>query len=246
MGKAANELGDLHSLIQEYSETISKVKKYPGHSYYKNKVKSLFLKINHSVKKAHRLVNGNNNFTEIECLILEFIDKSVSIEKKEELCESIELKWQDLTLDLENMQNEEIGDIPKEITSEDVRLDLEEAMKAHQSGCFLSSVVMCRRAYEGALITTYKELEKKDPLKNLVCKNCKNIVKGNMFFGIVELHNWAVEKKIISDKFKDIGFLVPNIGAGGAHPSEKFPRDTTVAKISIATTIALLKQVYLK
>jgi hypothetical protein len=105
-------------------------------------------------------------------------------------------------------------------------------------------MVMCRRAYEGALISKYKQIENKEPIKNINCKTCKNIVKANVYLGIVELHNWAVEKKIIPDKFKDIGFLIPNLGAGGAHPTESFPRDSEVADVAITTVIALLKQIY--
>jgi len=246
MEKTTSELEELHGLLLEYSEALAKIKKYSGNGYYKNKIKQLFIRINHSVKKVRRLIIGNSYFTEIEMLILVFIDKSVSVEKKEELWEKIELKWQDLALDLKPTQNEEIQTIPTEIISGEVRSDLEEAMRASKNACFLSSVVMCRRAYEGALTAKYKELEGKEPLKSIVCKNCKNTVKGNMHFGIVELHKWAVEKKIIPSKFRDVGFLVPNMGAGGAHPDETFPRDETVAKISITTTFALLKQIYSK
>src|SRR3989344_5678803 len=163
MEKTTSELEELHGLLFKYSEALTKIKRYSGHSYYKNMIRQLFIKINHSVKKARRFMTGNANFTEIEGLIFAFIDKSASVEKKEELWEKIELKWQDLALDLEPTQNEEIQTIPIEIISGEVRSDLEEAMRASKNAFFLSSVVMCRRAYEGALIEKYKEVEKKSP-----------------------------------------------------------------------------------
>lgn len=180
-------------------------------------------------------------------MILNLIDDKSEIKEKQNILQNIELKWQDLRLDLDNIKPmNETHKIPAEIPYTDVRFDLEESVHDYQNGCFLSSIVMCRRAYEGALISKYKQIENKDPVKQIICKHCKNTVRDKVFFSIVELHNWAIEKKIISEKFKEVGFLVPNLGAGGAHPTESFPRDSEVANIAITTSIALLKQIYSK
>lgn len=247
MEKIKNEFENLNKLIKNYGLIMSKIQEYPGNSHYKFKKKGLFIEINNSLKKIKRLLSNENsiNFNEVESEIFKLIDEKNDVREKQKILENIELKWQDLRLDLENIHVvNETHKISSEIPNTDVRLDLEEAIKDYQNGCFLSSIVMCRRAYEGALISKYKQVEKKDPLKNIICKSCKNILKSNAFFGIVELHNWAIGKKVIPDKFKDIGFLVPNLGAAGAHPTELFPRDSEVTNIVIATTLALVKRVY--
>jgi len=240
------EFGTLYEKVEEYISTLNKLKKYPGNQHYKKKIKSIFLEITHAIKKIKRVVKEDTfDYQPFFELILKLIDKETKNEEKEDLFEKIELSWQDLCLDMENLQvNNENHNIPSEIPFTDVRFDLEEAIRDLHNGCYLSAIVMCRRAYEGALISKYKQIEGKEPVKQLLCKNCKNVVKGKLFIGIVELHKWAVENKIISDKFKDIGFLVPNLGAGGAHPIDAFPRDPDVANVSITTTVALLKQVY--
>src|SRR2546427_5042139 len=111
------------------------------------------------------------------------------------------------------------------------RLDLEEAIRDYDNGCYLSSLVLCRRAYEGALAEAYKSIEKKDPLEDVECKHCKAIIRAKSYMGIGKLHNWAIEKKIINAKLKQVGFLISDIGAGGAHPPlEEFPRDPEIAK----------------
>ena len=187
------------------------------------------------------------NFKEIEALILNLIDDKCENKEKQNVLQDLELKWQDLRLDLENVKAiNETHKIPSEIPYTDLRFDLEESIRDYQNGCFLSSIVMCRRAYEGALISKYKQVENKEPIKQMICKHCKNVIRDKLFFSIVELHNWAIENKIISDKFKEVGFLVPNLGAGGAHPTESFPRDSEVANIAITTSVALLKQIYSK
>ena len=67
------------------------------------------------------------------------------------------------------------------------------------------------------------------------------------YLGIVKLHNWAIANNVISDKFKSIGYLISDLGAGGAHPPlTDFPRDPEIAKLSIQTTMTLLKQIFLK
>ncbi len=246
MEKIKAEAEKLQSLINDYQSNLTSLQKYPRHNYYQKRKKALFLEINNSLKIIKRLTK-DALLKEIEPILLKFIDDKTPSNEKEQLHQELELKWQDLKLDL-NEVKEIRSDfkIPEEIPPSDILLDLEEAIVDYQNHAFLSTLVMCRRAYEGAVISKYKQLEKKEPTKQIVCKNCKNIVKNNVFFGIVELHQWAVEKKVISEKFKDIGFLIPNLGAGGAHPTQSFPRDSEVANIVITTTISLLKQIYSK
>lgn len=237
------EFENLINKLHEYCDVQSKLNKYTGNQHYKKRLKSSFLEINHLMKKIRKTVRTDTfNYDKLFSLIEKLIDKD-NVEFEESM-EKIQLAWQDLQLDMDNLQvHDNSYCIPKEILLTDIRLDLEEAIRDFQNGCYLSAIVMCRRAYEGALISKFKQIELKDPIKQLLCKNCKNIVKDKVYMGIVELHKWAVDKKIISEKFKDIGFLIPNLGAGGAHPTDSFPRDSDVANISITSTIVLLKQI---
>lgn len=237
----------LKSNTDVYILALKSLSKYKGNSHYKKKVKSINLKIRKLLIYLDRVIDNFPRYDTLkENLLILLSDTEKNTEDSSFLLD-LEMLWEDIFLDLENINpisNTHI--IPDEIPFTEVRFDLEEAIKDFKSGCFISAIVMCRRSYEGALVTLYTQIEKKSPTKELKCKNCKNIVKGNLYMGITELHRWAIEQKIISDKFKSIGYLIPSLGAGGAHPAEKFPRDAEVANISIITTISLLKQIYKK
>ncbi len=239
------ELEDLKSLIKEYFKVVSDLNKYKGNQHYKLKKKEAFIKINGLIKRLNQQVSEVKSFEKLKEKILIFIDEKTEYKQKVDLFDEIELNFQDVFLESDSVQTfDSKHTIPSEIPFTPVRLDLEEAIRDATNGCYLSSLVMCRRAYEGALIEKYKETEKSDPLKQIACKNCKNVVRANVFMSITELHKWAVDTKVISDKFRDVGFLVPNLGSGGAHPTEDFPRDQEVANIVVSTTLSLLKQVY--
>ena len=116
-------------------------------------------------------------------------------------------------------------------------------LKDLANGCFISSLVLCRRAYEGALVELYRKIEGKDPIEDAKCKKCKNVVRRG-YMGISKLHNWAINNQFVSEKLKQLGFLVTDLGAGGAHPPlHLFPRDKEMAELGITATLALLKQI---
>ena len=124
------------------------------------------------------------------------------------------------------------------------RLDLEEAIRDYNEKCYLSSLVLCRRSYEGALAQAYKSKTKTDPIQDVLCPKCGKKINSK-YLGITKLHKWAIANKIISEKLKSVGFLTADLGAGGAHPPlYEFPRDPDIAKLGIQATITLLKQIY--
>ena len=62
--------------------------------------------------------------------------------------------------------------------------------------------------------------------------------------GIAKLHSWAIDNKNITDKLKQVGFLLTDMGAGAAHPPlAEFPRDKEMARLGITATLALLKEI---
>jgi len=137
-------------------------------------------------------------------------------------------------------------EIPNELPMNESRIDLEEAIKDYDNGCFISCLVLCRRSYEGALLELFRSKEKKDPIEVRKCKKCNNEL-GRSYIGIVNMHNWAINKGYINNKFKSIGILISDLGAGGAHPPlQEFSRDKEVARVSIVTLIVLLKSIYNK
>ena len=63
--------------------------------------------------------------------------------------------------------------------------------------------------------------------------------------GIISLHKWALKEGLYPDKFKSLGILTADLGAGGAHPPlTEFPRDPDIAKLQIQTSLTLLKLIY--
>jgi hypothetical protein len=135
-------------------------------------------------------------------------------------------------------------EIPEEIPMTEYRLDLEEAIKDFDNGCFISALVLCRRAYEGALVALYKSKTGKDPVGEIRCKHCKNLIRDKAYMGIAKLHGWAIDDKIITDRLKQVGFLLTDMGTGAAHPPLlDFPRDIEISRLGITATLALLKEI---
>jgi hypothetical protein len=101
-----SELENLYNLVKNYGGVISKTKKYVGNKHYFDKKKTLFIEINNALKKINRIVKQDmQSFKFVESLIIKLIsDDGSSNDEKLKLVDEIELKWQDLRLDLENFQ----------------------------------------------------------------------------------------------------------------------------------------------
>ncbi len=158
--------------------------------------------------------------------------------------------FQKVLIDLEvtaSSLNQPSFEVPSEVPISDIRLDLEEAIKDWDAGCFLSSQIMCRRAYEGVLREKYIEIEGKVPREDFNCPSCKKTIRKDAELSITKLHKWAVEKKIIHERLQNIGYLIPELAAGAAHPNQNpFPRDRQIAKLVLEATFALIIEVYKK
>ena len=227
--------------------SIANLKKYKSNKIYLNKYNKQIKEINKefifllaAFKKFDFIPEGK--LDTFELLINQIIGRH-KYDAKLEIIEKIEFFWPKLMVEFEEF-NIKSFDIPEKIPLNESRLDLEEAIKDYDNGCFISAIVLCRRSYEGALLEIYKSKEKKDPIEIRTCKHCKNEL-GKYYKGIANLHKWAIDKKLINSKFQSVGYLVSDLGAGGAHPPlENFPRDKEIAKISITTLIVLLKEIY--
>gem|GEM_PF-6757131 len=166
--------------------------------------------------------------------------------EKIDMIGKLEMLQTDLEIELENIRvKPRIFEIPASIPMTEARIDLEEAISDYDNGCFISALVLCRRSYEGALVEAYKNIEKRDPVKEVKCKNCKVTIRKEAYLGIVNLHGWAISKDLVNDHLKSFGFLISDLGAGGAHPPmEEFPRNRENAKLTITSVIALLNELY--
>lgn len=108
------------------------------------------------------------------------------------------------------------------------------------------SLVLCRRAYEGALVALYRA-EQGEPVEEVRCKHCNNTIRSKAYMGIAKLHSWAIERGTITEKLKQVGFLLTDMGAGAAHPPlTEFPRNKEMARLGITATLALLKEIHKK
>ena|SRR2546425_8059428 len=226
--------------------------KYKSTKYYKQKYEKEILQLNRNYKFFKAKVIETKKPSLIKNLgqlnsSIEIILSGKPYKNKLNAIKELELFWPDLEVNIfEIKPSKQTFEIPKEIPMNEQRLDLEEAMRNLNNGSYLSTSVLCRRAFEGALVVAYKSIVKNDPIEEMRCPNCKNVIRKS-YMGIVKLHNWAVANNLIPDKFKSIGFLNSDLGAGGAHPPlTDFPRDPELAKLSIQTTITLLKQIFSK
>lgn len=228
-----------------------KLQKYSFNTFYKKQYDDEILLINRNYKFfTSSIQNPSESLKEK----LSEMDKSIQIllgnkqhKTKLKSIKTLERFWPELEIEFSDTPAEELSfEIPKEIPDNEQRKDLNEAIKDFTNECYLSSSVACRRAFEGALVEAYRSIVKSEPEEDVKCPHCKNTIRRS-YIGIVKLHNWAVTNSIIPDKLKPFGFLISNLGAGGAHPPlTDFPRDPEIAKLSIQTTLALVKQIFLK
>jgi len=248
-----NDLKDLYALFIKVKEDIVDIRKYKSKKKYKDQYEKDILALN----RAHMFLKAKIIDSSIASLIEKFkkINDAVQIvlepkkyDKKLEVIKELERYWPELEVQYEGIRFKNNSfSIPDEIPIKEYRLDLEEAIKDFDNGCFISAIVLCRRAYEGALVDLYKTKNGNEPIEDTLCKHCKAVIRNNSYIGITRLHNWAIDNNYITNKLKQAGFLLTELGAGAAHtPLLDFPRDREMANLGITATITLLKELSIK
>lgn len=252
--KPREEFSRLWETISSTRNAIQNLEKYKGNQHYKKQLENCIAALNkdykflqHKVNKANK-PSLNAKFMNLENAVTTILSEKTGNAEKLSTIKTLELFWPELEIELGNLKlNISNFEIPSEIPMTECRLDLEEAIKDYDNGCYLSSLVLCRRAYEGALVSLYRTKTQKEPLEILKCKNCQSILRDKAYIGIAKLHTWAIDNNFVTEKLKQVGFLVSDIAAGGAHPPlTDFPRDKEIAKLGITATITLLKEIYKK
>lgn len=249
--EAKEELQLYKNAIMNVRDAIVNLKKYKGNTYYRNQLEDSIAEFN----RSHLFFKTKILKTEKDELIEKFktvdeaaicIIKGVNNDEKLRRISELDRFWPELEIEFENLKfNLRSFNIPEEIPMTEYRIDLEEAIKNFNNKCWVSALVLCRRAYEGSLVSLYRLKTGQDPIEDIQCKSCKNIIRKNSYMGIAKLHNWAIENHLITDRMKQVGFLLSDLGSGAAHPPlSAFPRDPELARVGITVTIALLKELY--
>ncbi|NYZ77138.1 hypothetical protein H0O02_02365 [Candidatus Micrarchaeota archaeon] len=252
MEQIIKESERMFKLLDETKTAVEKVVKYKSHpkyvAEYEKSRRELIAAIKIVLAKMRMIENEDlaSKTKTLEQYLKEFLTEK-RYESKRPVIAQMEMFRTDLKITLEGVKiKPRIFEIPVSIPMTEARIDLEEAISDYDNGCFISALVLCRRSYEGALVEAYKDIEKREPVKELNCKNCKAIIRKEAYLGIANLHDWAISKRLVNDRLKSFGFLVSELGSGGAHPPMKeFPRDREIAKLTIASVIALLNDLYL-
>lgn len=247
---AKEELQKFIEVITNVNTALQKLSKYKYNQHYRKSLDTKLKDLNRSHKflKAKIDKRGEpdikHKFQIVNDSVAIILSNS-TIDRKLNAIKDIESFWPDLEIELENLELKiRSFDIPEEIPMTEYRLDLEEGIKDFDNGCFISSLVLCRRAYEGALVTLYRSTNGEEPVEDFKCKNCSNLIRAKAYMGIAKLHKWAIDNRIISEKLKQVGFLLTDMGAGAAHPPlAEFPRDKELARLGITATLALLKEI---
>ena len=230
-------------------ELLNHLIKYKGNSYYKTKIDKTLAELNRTYKYLKAGVEKTKNeglkkqFNGVDQAIQDILSNN-TYEAKLKTIKELEINLPDVEIELEHsVALSESFKIPKEIPITEYRLDLEEAIKSYDNECYVAALVLCRRSYEGALVLKYREKTGKEPTTTIKCPHCKQTIKDNAYMGIAKLHQWAIDQSFVTEKMKQIGFLLADIGAGAAHPPLlEFPRDKELATLGINATMALLKE----
>lgn len=105
------------------------------------------------------------------------------------------------------------------------------------------AAVMCRRAYEGALILKFRTTEGTEPEKQGTCPKC-SMKLGIRPLSITDLHLWAVRNHFVREKMDGLSVLLKDIGAGGAHRTKSVVVDEDTAEIILKCGAVLLQDLY--
>ena len=221
-------------------ESARSLMRYKGNTHYRGVYARSLKELNRRVSFFERALSRTNDSAletkfrmakDVMTYLLSDAALSDCIKRIDEL----EVHWPEIEAEFKDVEfRKETFVIPKEVPMTEYRLDLEEAIRDYECGSFLSSLVMCRRAYEGALVLLYTK------------KGNEPVADGH-YVGVAKLHRWAAENGYVPAKMKEVGFLLTDMSAGAAHPPlADFPRDSEIAKLGIYATIALLKQVSMK
>jgi len=240
-------LSELENSLKNIKGTLKKLKQYSGNQHYKtNLTKELIhLKKKHLAFKSSikKLKISKNKINELDSQILLLFTEE-SIRKKIFIIDNLEMFWPEIESEFESVKQSNNFQIPDIIPNNEHKQDLLEAIDCYNSNSHLACLVMCRRSFEGALASCYRKITNNEPVRDNNCPKCQKKI-GTLYMGITSLHKWALNEGLYPDKFKSLGILVADLGAGGAHPPLKeFPRDPDVARTQIQNTATLLKLIY--
>jgi hypothetical protein len=234
-------LEEIWSSFARLRESANSLLRYKGNKHYRDGYTRNLKELNREVsffKKALSKTNNKTFLTRFQMVldVVTYLLSNTTISDGIKRIDDLEIHWPEFEAEFKEFEfHKNAFEIPKEVPMTEYRLDLEEAIRDYDFGSFLSSLVMCRRSYEGALVLFYEKKEGKKPIEN------------GHYIGVTKLHKWAVENGFVPEKMKEIGFLLTDMSAGAAHPPlADFPRDSEIAKLGIYATIALLKQLSAK
>lgn len=249
--ESKEELKQLLSIIEKVKDDIDGVVKSRSNKHYKKQLEMSIKELNRSYKflRAKIIATNNDGLKSKFKTVGEYLSVVISnygYDKKLDAIKKLEIFWPDLEIEFESLKlSASSFVVPTEIPMTEYRTDLEESIKDFDNDCSVSSLVLCRRAYEGALVSFYISKMGKAPIEEFKCKNCGALIRDKSYMGIAKLHNWAIENHLITERLKQAGFLLTDMGAGAAHPPlTEFPRDKELARLGINTTIVLLKELH--
>ena len=245
------ELQQFIGVIDKVKAALENLRKYKGNKHYQKQLAVSLKELN----RSHKFLKANIDKTDKTKIKekYEVVNKAVSDilsdnrnDEKLATIERLERYWPEIEIEFESLRfSIKSFDVPDELPRTEYRIDIEEAIKDFDYGCFISALALCRRSYEGALVALYKSKTHKDPVEEIKCKHCNNLIRDKAYMGITKLHHWAISNNLITDKLKQVGFLLTDMGAGAAHPPlSEFSRDIEMSRLGITATLALLKEIH--
>lgn len=247
----ANQLESLWKILQRLKGSLVQLQNYPGHTFYQTKMAGDTKELNRAFVFLKSDINKSSNSDAKEAVakVRGWIENVVSRDTdniaKMRAIEKIEMLWPELEISL-RVPSGTAGTliIPKEILDSPYGVDMREADIDFANKCFSSSMVACRRAYETGLADLYRKKEGKEPVEDQTCPHCGKVIQKDAYMGIMKLHKWAVAKSYVSSRLRNVGYVVSEMGAGGAHPSNSdFSQSPEAARLGADAAVALLKEV---
>ncbi|MDG6923880.1 MAG: hypothetical protein JRN67_11395 [Nitrososphaerota archaeon] len=244
------EIEKVKKLVMSLEDSLKQLKRYHGNAFYWKKatettkeLNSVFTFLNAKVQRSKAELL-KERFHELDLMIRQLVSPK-EIPQKLSVIGKLDLFWPKLLVEVDDTELIfHSFQVPTEIPEGEPREDLQEAIRAYGSKSYLSALVMCRRAYEGALVGLYRAKTGNQPVEDRTCPHCGKLLVKDSYIGITKLHGWAVKNGYITEKLKSVGFLLADIGAGGAHPPlSEFPRDEGIANLGINATMTLLREI---
>ncbi len=235
---SANMYNEFEDIFQTLKDIVYYTERNYDEKYRRKKIYDLQSDLKREIEKIKPKIDEVHDFLFIVNDFIKEMSQILSSYEADLVLKSTKnaLKYEQRIKNLDfSRLGEKIFEIPKEISDETIRSDLEEAIKDYENQCYTSAMAMCSAAYEVTIDLLYFKIKKKRPDPDKVIDEFDKIISEKDF---------DVEKKkqIIINR----GKLVKTFRNISVHARSNYNPNKGDTMPVILDTIQLLKDLFIE